>query len=215
MLWRFWIALCGILIAIGFAVGFATSQFLQAQTATATIPELIVSIAPIAGAGVASLGLFQAWNRSRKEDERIPVLQFEGFFFIRNMTLPLSAWIGTIYLVRVRRTNPEIGRAEQCEGFVSLADTAYNNMRSRWMPDSVVQSDIGGHMDLLLFQITNVGRVMFSPTTQEGQPALVDLDPETNLDRLLTIEVHGTNTKNPEPLRKTLREIVAEARALS
>jgi hypothetical protein len=123
---RFWIALCSILIAIGFAVGFATAQFLHAQSATATIPGFIVSIAPIAGAGVASLGLFQAWNRSRKEEERIPVLEFGGFFFTEGTTIlvpPLAGWIATTYILLVRRTNRGIGRAEQCDGFVSVAFT--------------------------------------------------------------------------------------------
>src|SRR5918992_714578 len=174
---RFWIALCSILIAIGFAVGFATAQFLHAQSATATIPGFIVSIAPIAGAGVASLGLFQAWNRSRKEEERIPVLEFGGFFFTEGTTIlvpPLAGGIATTYILRARRTNRGIGRAEQCDGFVSVDDLPLGTMRSRWVPDNVIQSDIGGQMDLFLFQITRLGtEIVFSPVSPQGRIATV------------------------------------------
>ncbi len=91
MHWKFWIGLGGILISIGFAIGFTIAQLLYAQGAGITIAGITVSIAPVAGAGVASLGLFQAWNKSRKEEERIPAITFDGFVRTSGtITLPLD-----------------------------------------------------------------------------------------------------------------------------
>jgi hypothetical protein len=75
-----------------------------------------------------------------------------------------------------------MGRAEQCDGFVSLTDSLFDNMRSRWMPASTAQSDIGGHMDLFLFQIIRLRReIVFSPVSPQGQITLVNLPLEPHL----------------------------------
>jgi hypothetical protein len=214
MQWRFWIALCGILIAIGFAVGFATAQFLYAQSATASISGFIVSIVPIIGAGVVSLGLFQAWNRSRKEDERIPVLEFDGFFLRRQSTIRGGDRVGFLadmYCVRVRRTNG-LGNAEQCEGVVSLLDSPLDNMFSRWIPDNVRESRIGGHLDLFLFQTILGEEIVFSPVSPRNEIAAFQLPLEPHLDRPLSIEIHSRNARTPEPLRVTVGQIMNEAR---
>jgi hypothetical protein len=89
-------------------------------------------------------------------------------------------------------------------------------MRSRWVPDNVVQSDIGGHMDLFLFQIIPLRReIVFSPVSPQGQITIVNDPLEPHLDRMLTIEVHARNAKTPEPLRRTVREIMDEETAFS
>jgi hypothetical protein len=213
MHWKFWIALCVILISVGIVVGFNLALYMQGVALT--ISGAIVTIISVVPAVVSSLNLFQTWNKNRKEEERIPALEFDGFFFREGTTidvLPLAGWIATTYIVRVRRKNRGIGRAEQCEGVVALTDSPFNNMRSRWMPDSVLQSDIGGHMDLFLFQIIPVrGQIVFSPALPDGRITLVDRPLEEDLDRLLIIEIHTGNANPPEPLRKTVREIMNEA----
>src|SRR5215212_1102280 len=45
-----------------------------------------------------------------------------------------------------------IGKAEECEGFVSIIDSPLSNMRSRWLPDNVSLCDIGSYMDLIVFE---------------------------------------------------------------
>jgi hypothetical protein len=217
MQWRFWIALCGILLSIGFVIGLTAALFYLRDSAAITISAFIALGASVASAVISGVGLFQAWNRNRREEERIHVLEFDGFFSLEGTTIlhpPLTGWIATTYTLRVRRTNKGIGRAEQCDGFISVADLPMGIMRSRWVPDNVIRSDIGGQMDLFLFQIIPIRReIVFSPTSPHEQITLVNLSLEPLLDQLLTVEIHSRNAKTPEPLRVTIRQIMEEARA--
>jgi hypothetical protein len=62
-------SLWGILISIGVAIGFTMAVLLYVQDAATTIfSGIIISIIPIAGPVIASLGLFQTWDKNRKED---------------------------------------------------------------------------------------------------------------------------------------------------
>jgi hypothetical protein len=62
-------SLWGILISIGVAIGFTMAVLLYVQDAAITIfSGIIISIIPIAGPVIASLGLFQTWDKNRKED---------------------------------------------------------------------------------------------------------------------------------------------------
>src|ERR671914_343830 len=91
--------------------------------------------------------------------------------------------------------------------FFSLIDSPLDNMRSRWMPASAGESDIGGHIDLFLFPIIRLRReTVFSPVSPHGQITLVNLSLEPHLDRLLSIEIHARNARTPEPLRRTVRD---------
>jgi hypothetical protein len=47
--------------------------------ATTAISGIIISIIPIAGPVIASLGLFQTWNKNREEERRRPAIDFDGF----------------------------------------------------------------------------------------------------------------------------------------
>jgi hypothetical protein len=52
----------------------------------------------VASAVISDVGLFQTWDKNRKEEERIPVLEFDGFSFVEGTTIlipPLAGWIAT------------------------------------------------------------------------------------------------------------------------
>jgi hypothetical protein len=154
MHWKFWIALCGILISIGVVIGLNIALYMQG--AAITISGAIVSIASMVPAEISSLGLFQTWNKNRKEEERIPVLEFDGFLVTKEMVIripPRAGWLATTYSVRVKKKTKGLGKAEQSEGFVSLTGTLLSGMCSRWLPDDVALYDIANYMYLILFQI--------------------------------------------------------------
>jgi hypothetical protein len=198
MHWKFWLALCGILIAaIAILIGFNAG--------------VIVSITTIVGVGIGSLTLFHTL-------ERVPALEFNGLIKTERMVIPQgprAGWYATKYSVRVRKTKG-LGKAEECEGVISLIDSPLTNIRSRWLPDDVVLCNIGGHMDLIVFQtIGHTNEIVFSPVSLQREMAQGAFPLEPHLDRFLSIEVHTRNAKTPKPSQKTVREIMNEAKGFS
>jgi hypothetical protein len=49
------------------------------QDAATTFSGIIITIIPITGVVIASLDLFQTWNKNRKEEGRRPAIDFDGF----------------------------------------------------------------------------------------------------------------------------------------
>jgi hypothetical protein len=79
MQWRFWIALCAILLSIGFVIGLTVALLYMRESAAITFSAYIALGASVASAVISGVGLFQIWDKNRKEEERIPVLEFDGF----------------------------------------------------------------------------------------------------------------------------------------
>jgi hypothetical protein len=48
-------------------------------SAAITFSAYISLGASVASVVISGMGLFQTWDKNRKEEERIPVLEFEGF----------------------------------------------------------------------------------------------------------------------------------------
>jgi hypothetical protein len=157
----------------------------------------------------------KALDENRKEEEKIPTLEFNGFIVTKGLAIQLgkrAGWIATTYSLRVKKAKG-IGKAEECEGFVSLIDTGLTNMRSRWLPDDVVQPNIGGYMDLIVFQTIPIAKeIVFSPVSLQREMDQFPFRLEPHLDKLLSVEVHSKNAKTPKPLQKTVREIMDEAK---
>jgi hypothetical protein len=108
MHWRFWIAFCGILLSIDFVIGFTTALLYMRDAAAITFSASIALAVSVASAGISGVGLFQTWNKNRKEEERIPALAFDGFVKTKGtITLPpgpRSAFIvSSTYSVRVKK----------------------------------------------------------------------------------------------------------------
>jgi hypothetical protein len=49
------------------------------ESAAITFSAYIALGASVASAVISGVGLFQTWDKNRKEEERIPVLEFDGF----------------------------------------------------------------------------------------------------------------------------------------
>jgi hypothetical protein len=141
-----------------------------------------------------------AFYENRKEEETIPALEFNGFVVTKGLTIslpPRAGWIATTYSVRVKKIKG-IGKAKECEGFVSITDSPLSNMRSRWLPDNVPLCDIGSYMDLIMFQTIPIREeIVFSPVSLEREMAILPFPLGLHVDELLNIEVHAKNTKSP------------------
>jgi hypothetical protein len=217
MHWKFWIALCGILISIGFAIGF-TIAVLYVQDTAITFSGVILSITPVASAVVASLGLLHTWNKSRREEEKIPALEFDGFVKTKGtITMPpgpRTAFIASsTYSVRVKKTKGKIGRAEQCDGFISLPEMPgmlSSDICSRWLPDYLVECDISDCMNLVLFHTILETRESDTEAIflHASAPHHIDHDETIPLrlvnhqSQLLNIRVGSRNAETPRPLQK-------------
>lgn len=227
MHWRFWIALCGILISIGVVIGFNLASLMQGTAMT--ISGAIVSIISVVTAVISSMNLFQTWNKNRREEERIPTLAFDGFVRTRGtITLPpgpRSAFIvASTYSVRLKK-NKGIGRAEQCDGFVSLVGMLSLDIHSRWLPDYLVECDISDCMNLVLFHTILERRESTTDDTEaiflhaSLRPNQVDetipLRLQNHQSQLLNIRVGSRNAEIPKPIQKTIKQIMDEASTFS
>jgi hypothetical protein len=231
MHWRFWIAFCGILLSIGFVIGFTTALLYMRDAAAITFSVSIALAVSVASAVISGVGLFQTWNKNRKEEERIPALAFDGFVKTKGtITLPpgpRSAFIvSSTYSVRVKKTKGKIGRAEQCDGFISLIGLLAFDIHSRWLPDYLVECDIGDCMNLVLFHTIletrqsatiDATEVIFlhASTHHNDHDETIPLRLINYQSQLLNIRVGSRNAETPRPLQKTIKQIMDEARTFS
>jgi len=233
MQWRFWIALCGILLSIGFVIGLTAALLYLRDSAAITLSVYIALGASVASAVISSLGLFQTLNKNRKEEERIPALAFDGFVRTKGtITLPLgprTAFIvSSTYSIRLKKTKG-IGKAERCDGFISLIGLLSLEIQSRWLPDYLIECDISDCMNLVLFHTiletrqpdkTDATEVIFLRASAHhvdniDHDETIPLRLENYQSQLLNVRVGSRNAETPRPLQKTIKQIMDEAKSLT
>jgi hypothetical protein len=74
-----WAIVFATLFGIGFSAGFYTSNFLQKQIEVLIGAAVVLAILTWVGSATDLLGLLRDWLREKRQEERVPVLQFDGF----------------------------------------------------------------------------------------------------------------------------------------
>lgn len=188
-------------------VGIALSLWLYWNP---TVTEPMFQIAPYAPLLGGTASIVNA-VRALHKDSQVPKLEFGGFSARQELINEgrFTAFYATTYSVEVKKTRG-VGKSEACEGAVSVDDVNLK-VQAVWLPDHVKLCDIGGSMDLVLFQLVpprSSEAIIFSnmPTKFGSYLEFRDLS--------LRVEVYSKNAIVPKPFEKRIGEIIDEAKAI-
>jgi hypothetical protein len=205
-LWKILLTMGGIYIA-GVVTGFFISPSYQNQT---KLIGQIATVTAIIGAGIAILKMIIDWYREN-------VLKYGGLVVKQQ---PYSSKGKDInypaYYLRIKRTRGR-GRAENCDGFVTIEETEINR-NSMW-EGGLQYIPISIQGDLKLFEIHeydgNKDLVFRSNPANSLEHIWHDAIPYTDElgKRIISVRIGSSNANVPsKPFIKTVREIIESAR---
>jgi hypothetical protein len=142
--------LCG---GIGFAGGFYLAIAFQRQIAVLVGAAIVIAVLTWVGSGADLLGLLRDWYKDKRDEEKMPNLEFGKYFKIdeppRSQSTHVSAW--TVYYVKVINNNKKSeGLIESCAGYIRFRDGLY---RTIWEDNSIRHFSFGKEASLRLFHI--------------------------------------------------------------
>jgi hypothetical protein len=153
MKWWIYGLFYGLLVAIGFAGGFYFSNALQKQITVLLGAAVVVGFLTWIGSGADLVGLLRDWYKERREEEKIPMLEFAGEFVRYSPYFEGHMKYIKEYYVRIKKSRGE-GFANDCEGFLTVStDEIINYSPTVWHHAAVRKYNIGGQMDLMLFKL--------------------------------------------------------------
>jgi hypothetical protein len=165
-----------ILFTIGFAVGYYVALLVQKQTSVFGIPAIVI-------AGFGGLGALSNlsktiidWYSAKKEREKIPILEFDGY--IKTIESEIVSFGGntkklTTYFIRIKDTNPKTqGKIENAEGFLEVKgnspQTSLKRTATIWSDNNQRYLSFSRQADLRLFIINETENIIF-PSAKEKQ----------------------------------------------
>ena len=169
------------------------------------------------------MGLLREWYKDKREEEKTPVLEFDGIF-VNNES---------VYFLRVRKTKGE-GMAESCQGFFTVEGTDVSHSPTVWSHAEARSYDIGDYMDLRLFRVEEehlkdveasmigndgvvnmikVGKSILFPSAHLDQGLDENRKPYDQFtNRRLTVTIVAKKGHVPKPFTQTIAQILKEAK---
>lgn len=209
----FWVAVFGITLVAGLVIGFNIGVLLEQQQLTQS--GIAITVISLLGMVISISGLLRTWNKDRKEEAKIPVLEF-GDIVSTQETLggQFAGYIVDTIAVRVKKSKG-MGKAQQCEGFISVPETQIPSNASPWLHERVRNLDIGGEAFLTLFHLDRVPEIsglILSFISVNNEIAQVRM-PRAKVDPMkIRIELQSVNAKNPAVIEKPIQDIINEAK---
>lgn len=206
----------GITLVVGLVVGFNIAVISLQEQEQLTITGIAIAAVSLISMGISASGLFRAWNKDRKEDAKTPVLTFDGFVSTQE-TIASGEFAGFVVdtiAARIKKSKG-MGKAQQCEGFISILETGIPANASPWLHERIRLLDIGGEGFLTLFHLDRgreVSGLILSFISVQNAIAQVRLPRQTFDYNTLRIELQSTNAKNPPVLEKQIKDIINEAK---
>jgi hypothetical protein len=209
---RLWIKILLMMVVIyaaGVVTGFFVSPSYQNQTKLIGQVATVIQYPAILGVVIAMWKTITDWYREN-------VLEYDGLFVKQQ---PYS-WKGKdinypAYYLRIRRTRGR-GRAENCDGFVTIEETEINR-NSMW-EGGLQYIPISIQGDLKLFEIhENDGHkdlVFRSNPANSLEHIWHDALPYTDElgKRIISVRIGSSNASVPsQPFIKTVRQIIESA----
>ena len=150
------------------------------------------------------------------EQDKIPVLSFDGFFQSKDNPIAVDGWrevSRTTYFVRVNNINTKSeGRTESCSGFLEVLGTNIKNAPTVWADNEVRYFSFSRYADLRLFTLIERETISFPSAKSERGFAETRKSYTEYMSKDLKVELECVRGRCPTPYTKKIDDIVKQAK---
>ena len=212
-----------VCLSVGFFIGFAVELYSQGNSLLLATIAISLAIITWVGSGTDILGLLRDMYRDNQEAKRKPTIALDNISVAENTEN--RAEIGrkyseNTYSIRVSIISGE-GIVDDCHLYLDIKGTkirhfptVWDDSNIRYMPISEFEdaklfsvSDYYGKKELVFWSISLNPNIEY-PIRSERIPY------EEMIDKEMIITVRARNANLPEPLTKTIKEIIDTQRTV-
>jgi hypothetical protein len=211
------ITLSLVCLSVGFFTGFVVE--LYSQNNSLLLAAIAISLAIVAwvGSGSDILGLLRDMYKDSQEAKRKPTLGLGDILVVEKKLEKGRNYNEHIYTIRTSILRGE-GIVDDCHLYLDIKGTKIRHFPTVWMDSNARYMPISEFEDARLFSISDYSgkqELVFWSTPLNPSieyPIRAESVPlDEMLDKELTVTVRARNANLPEPLRKTVKEIIKKS----
>lgn len=203
-----------VCLAVGFFFGFTVELYSQGNSLLLAAIAISLAIITWIGSGSDILGLLRDMYKDQQEAKRKPTLALENILVTVNKLEIGRKYNEDTYSVRVSIFSGE-GIVDDCHLYLDIRGTKIRHFPTVWVDSNIRDMRISEFEDAKLFSVrdgdgkkelvfwsTSLSPLIEYPIRTETIPF------EEMIDKEVTITVRARNANLPEPLKKTIKEII-------